>query len=42
MIDFYFSGPSMALYLIKRDAVQGFRSLLGPADKAQIQEATGT
>ncbi|CAF5190220.1 unnamed protein product, partial [Rotaria sp. Silwood1] len=37
-----FSGPSLALYLIKKDAVQGFRTLLGPADKNKIKEATGT
>ncbi|CAF1064773.1 unnamed protein product [Rotaria sp. Silwood1] len=36
------SGPSLALYLIKKDAVQGFRTLLGPADKNKIKEATGT
>jgi hypothetical protein len=32
----------MALYLIKKDAVQGFRNLLGPAEKNQIKEAVGT
>ena len=32
----------MALYLVKEDAVQGFRTLLGPAEKAQIKEAAGT
>ncbi|CAF3852842.1 unnamed protein product [Rotaria sp. Silwood2] len=36
------SGPSVALYLIKKDAVQGFRALLGPADKSKIKEASGT
>ncbi|CAF1180180.1 unnamed protein product [Adineta ricciae] len=36
------SGPSLALYLTKKDAIQGFRTLLGPADKARIKEATGT
>jgi hypothetical protein len=43
--DFYrilFSGPSLALYLTKTDAIQGFRTLLGPAEKSQIKEATGT
>ncbi|CAF2054815.1 unnamed protein product [Rotaria magnacalcarata] len=36
------SGPSLALYMIKKDAVQGFRTLLGPAEKNQIKEASGT
>jgi hypothetical protein len=30
------------LYLIKRDAIQGFRTLLGPTEKEQIKEAAGT
>ena len=37
-----FSGPLMALYLVKGDAVHGFRTLLGPTEKNQIKEATGT
>jgi hypothetical protein len=37
-----FSGPSLALYLTKRDAIQAFLTLLGPAEKNQIKEATGT
>ena len=36
------SGPSLALYLLKKDAVQGFRTLLGPTEKNQIKEAAGT
>jgi hypothetical protein len=32
----------LALYLTKRDAVQGFRTLLGPAEKNQIKDAAGT
>ncbi|UJR31186.1 hypothetical protein I4U23_018693 [Adineta vaga] len=36
------SGPSLALYLTKKDAIQGFRTLLGPAEKIRIKEATGT
>jgi hypothetical protein len=32
----------LALYLIKRDAVQGFRTLLGPAEKNEIKDAAGT
>jgi nucleoside diphosphate kinase len=41
-LQFSFSGPSLVLYLTKRDAVQGFRTLLGPAEKEQLKEATGT
>ncbi|CAF4468590.1 unnamed protein product [Rotaria socialis] len=36
------SGPSLALYMIKKDAVQGFRTLLGPTEKNKIKEASGT
>ncbi|CAF0958608.1 unnamed protein product [Rotaria sordida] len=36
------SGPSLALYLTKKDAIQGFHALLGPAEKNKIKEATGT
>jgi hypothetical protein len=37
-----FSGPALALYLVKRDAVHGFRTLLGPTEKDQIKDASGT
>lgn len=30
------------MYLIKKDAVEGFRNLLGPTEKEHIKEATGT
>ncbi|CAF3832047.1 unnamed protein product [Rotaria sordida] len=39
---FPLSGPSLALYLTKKDAIQGFHALLGPAEKNKIKEATGT
>ena len=41
-IFFVSSGPSLALYLIKKDAVQGFRTLLGPTEKEEVKEAIGT
>jgi nucleoside diphosphate kinase len=41
-IELFFSGPSLALYLTKKDAVQGFRTLLGPTEKREIKDAAGT